>query len=132
MSIVIINGSRGLVGSESAKFFSKKFSKVIDIDIDIDNDMRSYFFAKLASVEKNFEVLNIGSGVSYSVAEVIKIIQQVKGTNFQVESSETIQDEEILHTCADITKAKNYLIGSPFCFLKKVYRIVMENSYGKK
>ena len=49
MSIVIITGSGGLVGSESVKFFSKKFSKVIGID----NDMRSYFFGKSASVKKN-------------------------------------------------------------------------------
>ena len=49
MSIVIISGSGGLVGSESVKFFSKKFSKVIGID----NDMRSYFFGNSASAEKN-------------------------------------------------------------------------------
>ena len=53
MSIVIISGSGGLVGSESVKFFSKKFSKVIGID----NDMRSYFFGKSASVKKNISNL---------------------------------------------------------------------------
>ena len=42
MSILIITGSGGLVGSESVKFFSKRFSKIIGID----NDMRSYFFGK--------------------------------------------------------------------------------------
>ena len=52
MSIVIISGFGGFVGSESVKFFSKKFSKVINID----NDMRSYFFGKLASVEKNLMI----------------------------------------------------------------------------
>ena len=49
MSILIITGSGGLVGSESVKFFSKKFSKIIGID----NDMRSYFFGRAASVSKN-------------------------------------------------------------------------------
>ena len=53
MSIVIITGSGGLVGSESVKFFSKKFSKVIGID----NDMRSYFFGKTASVKRNISFL---------------------------------------------------------------------------
>ena len=49
MSILIITGSGGLVGSESVKFFSKRFSKIIGID----NDMRSYFFGKSASVKNN-------------------------------------------------------------------------------
>ena len=53
MSIVIITGSGGLVGSESVKFFSSKFSKVIGVD----NDMRSYFFGKSASVQKNINYL---------------------------------------------------------------------------
>ena len=49
MSILIITGSGGLIGSESVKFFSKKFSKIIGVD----NNMRSYFFGKTASVSKN-------------------------------------------------------------------------------
>ena len=50
MSIIIITGSGGLIGSEAVKFFSKKFRKVIGID----NDMRSYFFGKTASVKKKY------------------------------------------------------------------------------
>ena len=53
MSIVVITGSGGLIGAESVKFFSKKFSKVIGID----NDMRSYFFGKSASVRKNISFI---------------------------------------------------------------------------
>ena len=53
MSIIIITGSGGLIGSEAVKFFSKKFRKVIGID----NDMRSYFFGKTASVKKNIYLL---------------------------------------------------------------------------
>ena len=83
---------------------------------------------KTINLEKSFEVLNIGSGVSYSVAEVIKIIQQVKGTNFQVESSQEIQDEEILYTCADITKAKKLLNWTPIWSFEKG----IQDSYGKK
>ena len=48
MKIVIITGSSGLVGSESAKFFHSKKFKIIGID----NDRRSYFFGKLASTKK--------------------------------------------------------------------------------
>tara|TARA_Y100000590_G_C15709943_1_gene1009928 strand:+ start:68 stop:1111 length:1044 start_codon:yes stop_codon:yes gene_type:complete len=49
MSILLITGSGGLIGSESVKFFSGKFSKIIGID----NDKRAYFFGKRASVKKN-------------------------------------------------------------------------------
>ena len=49
MSVVLITGSGGLIGAESVKFFSTKFSKIVGID----NDMRSYFFGNSASVKKN-------------------------------------------------------------------------------
>lgn len=49
MSIVLITGSSGLIGSESVSFFSEKFSSVIGID----NNMRQYFFGELASTEWN-------------------------------------------------------------------------------
>tara|TARA_Y100000590_G_C15684018_1_gene1000884 strand:+ start:577 stop:1623 length:1047 start_codon:yes stop_codon:yes gene_type:complete len=57
MSIVIITGSGGLIGAESAKFLSKKFKKVIGID----NDMRAYFFGKSSSVKKN--IINIKKAI---------------------------------------------------------------------
>ena len=45
MSIVLITGSNGLVGSESVSFFSKKGFDVIGLD----NNLRSFFFGKQAS-----------------------------------------------------------------------------------
>ena len=64
MSILIITGSGGLIGSESVKFFSKKFSKVVGID----NDMRSYFFGKRASVKKNiYNLKKIKNYQHYSI-----------------------------------------------------------------
>lgn len=47
MKTVIITGSAGLVGSESAYFFHKKGYRVIGID----NDFRKYFFGKTASTK---------------------------------------------------------------------------------
>lgn len=40
MSIILVTGSAGLVGSESVSFFSKKKFKIIGID----NNFRKYFF----------------------------------------------------------------------------------------
>jgi CDP-paratose 2-epimerase len=45
MSIALITGSAGLIGSESAKYFH---GQGLDI-VGIDNDLRSYFFGKEAS-----------------------------------------------------------------------------------
>ena len=53
MSIAIVTGSGGLIGSESVKFFSDKFDKIIGID----NDSRQYFFGKSASVKQNINRL---------------------------------------------------------------------------
>ena len=65
MSIVLITGSSGLVGSESVNFFSKKGFEVIGID----NNLRKFFFGKEGSTNwvknqlikknKNFKSLNI-------------------------------------------------------------------------
>ena len=49
MKIAIITGSGGLIGSESAEFFSSRF----DLVIGIDNNQREYFFGKESSVEWN-------------------------------------------------------------------------------
>jgi len=49
MSIALITGSAGLIGSEAAKFFHEKGMQVVGID----NDMRKYFFGVDASTEWN-------------------------------------------------------------------------------
>ena len=45
MSIALITGSSGLVGSESVNFFCKKGFDVVGID----NDLRKFFFGKDAT-----------------------------------------------------------------------------------
>ena len=65
MSIVLITGSSGLVGSESVNFFAKKKYSVIGID----NNLRKFFFGsdgsttwvkkELIKSNKNFTSLNI-------------------------------------------------------------------------
>jgi len=50
-NICIITGSSGLIGSETVRFMSSKFDKVIGID----NDMRAYFFGEQASTAWNMK-----------------------------------------------------------------------------
>ena len=47
MSIALITGSAGLIGSEAVEFFSEKGFSIVGLD----NDMRSYFFGKTASTQ---------------------------------------------------------------------------------
>ncbi|HSI54480.1 MAG: NAD-dependent epimerase/dehydratase family protein [Ramlibacter sp.] len=49
MSVVIVTGSSGLIGSETAKFFHAQGFDVVGVD----NDMRAYFFGKDASTAWN-------------------------------------------------------------------------------
>jgi CDP-paratose 2-epimerase len=49
MSVAIVTGSSGLIGSETARFLDRQGMEVIGID----NDMRRYFFGEDASTEWN-------------------------------------------------------------------------------
>ena len=79
MSIVLITGSNGLVGSESVQFFSKKGFDVVGID----NNLRQFFFGKNSSTlwvkkeliknnRKNFKPLNIDIRNYNSLEKVFK------------------------------------------------------------
>ena len=48
MSLILITGSCGLVGSESVNFFHKKGFEIIGID----NNLRQKFFGKDGSTER--------------------------------------------------------------------------------
>ncbi|EKR34268.1 NAD-dependent epimerase/dehydratase family protein [Leptospira interrogans] len=60
-----------------------------------------------------FHTFNIGSGVSYSVQEVISIAQEIAHTNLPVLSEFKERKEEISNVVADISKAKEVLGWEP-------------------
>jgi CDP-paratose 2-epimerase len=53
MSIALITGSAGLIGSEASRFFHSLGFEIVGID----NDMRSYFFGDIASTKWNVKKL---------------------------------------------------------------------------
>lgn len=53
MSVIIVTGSAGLIGSEASKFFHLQGYHVVGID----NDMRAYFFGENASTNWNKNIL---------------------------------------------------------------------------
>tara|TARA_Y100000590_G_C15739781_1_gene1019842 strand:+ start:1746 stop:2591 length:846 start_codon:yes stop_codon:yes gene_type:complete len=82
---------------------------------------------KTIDLKKKFEIINIGSGKSYSVSEVIEAIQRIKGTNLRSKSKKETHDDEILEIRADITKAKKLLNWNPAWSFEEG----IKDSYGK-
>ena len=54
MSVLLVTGSAGLIGSEAIRFFAPFFDKVVGID----NNQREHFFGKDASVAWNIQALS--------------------------------------------------------------------------
>src|ERR1700744_2996914 len=61
MSVAVITGSAGLIGSEAAAFFAGQGFDVVGID----NDMRSHFFGAEASTAWNQRRLKSELGAAY-------------------------------------------------------------------
>jgi len=65
---------------------------------------------KALKISSGYNVLNIGSGISYSVGEIIDVIQRVSGTKIPVYSKQVEREHEISDVYADIDQAK-YILG---------------------
>jgi CDP-paratose 2-epimerase len=62
MSVVVVTGASGLIGSEAALFYGQAEYKVVGID----NDMRTYFFGPEASTYWNRERVRRVFGERYT------------------------------------------------------------------
>lgn len=74
---------------------------------------------KSISHNENFNVINIGTGKSYSVKEVIDIIQAALGTNTKILSSNERRPGEVMDTQADILNAQKILGWLPVWTLEQ-------------
>lgn len=73
-----------------------------------------------------FEIFNIGSGISYSVGELIQMIQDICGTQLPVISSAEKRPAEIMDTVADISKAKELLNWTPSNTMYEGLSVIVE------
>lgn len=64
---------------------------------------------KTIESDQKFSIYNFGSGIEYSVKEIIDIIQMVAGTNKTIVSENSERPNEISSVVADISKAKKEL-----------------------
>ncbi len=140
MSIAIITGSAGLIGSEAAAFFVGRGLDVIGID----NDMRSHFFGPEASTAWNQQRLKSELGTAYChynfdvrdagrinrlFAEVGKNVSLVIHTAAQPSHDWAARDPALdfsvnaLGTLNLLEATRQYCIDAPFIFTStnKVY-----------
>ena len=61
----------------------------------------------------DFEIFNIGSGVSYSVDEIVRKILNISGQNIEVNYKNARRKSEIMNVVADIKRAKEKLDWMP-------------------
>jgi CDP-paratose 2-epimerase len=66
VSIAIVTGSGGLIGSESARYFAQQGFDVVGVD----NDLRAYFFGQEASTRATSERLDRELGDSFRPVEL--------------------------------------------------------------
>jgi nucleoside-diphosphate-sugar epimerase len=71
------------------------------------------------SYSEKFSVFNVASGKSYSVKEIIDIIQNIAGTNKDVISENIIRKNEINNIEVDITKAVDKLGWCPYTSIEQ-------------
>ena len=75
-----------------------------------------------------YEVLNVGSGVGYSVSEVIDKIQEIWCTNKTIRNRDIRRKNEIMNSVADLTKINNVTGWKPnFTLeegLRQIHRII--------
>lgn len=70
-------------------------------------------FIKAGEVSAGFHVINVGSGQSLSVAEIVDKIQVVAGTRLRVASDSVERRQEIPDVVADIALAQQVLGWRP-------------------
>lgn len=79
---------------------------------------------------KGVHVYNAGSGVSYSVAEIIASVQSVLGTEKQVVSKKVERVSEVLDVVADISLIQNKLGWSPKTSFKQGIEYIVNERRG--
>lgn len=82
---------------------------------------------KTLSGRSPFDILNIGSGESMSVAEIISVIQKIAGTSLQAVQEGEQRINEIPDVRADISRARSVLGWEPRVpFTEGIHRMLQE------
>lgn len=77
------------------------------------DDLIAAILVALDREHNGLEVMNLGSGTSHSIAELIAIVQAIAGTTWPVASEKSPRIAEISDVRADISQARNLLHWKP-------------------
>jgi len=117
--------------------------KTRDLEIDISISERwvsldfplyyidDFIDALILSVNKE-GIYNIGSGCSFSVEEIIKIILDKANIKKEYKAKNIVRENEILDVVADITKVKNELQWQPKTKFEKGIEIYLRKYIEEK
>lgn len=79
--------------------------------------------------KKGVDVFNVGSGISYSIAEIVELIEKLTSSGkVEVNYSNHYRKEEILDVRADITKVKEVFDWSPKYDLQEGLSLYLKKS----
>lgn len=95
------------------------------------NDVVSAFIKAIEFEKTDFEIINLGAGVSYSVKEIAEMLVTKSGKNISIDFSEEHRKNEVLDTVANINKIKTLLKWQPNINIEKGLEISYEGVYKK-
>ena len=78
-------------------------------------------------IHRKLDIFNIASGASYSVKEVIGIVEEIMGDYLEIVSEEIRRPNEIMDTRANISKAIDLLGWRPSLTLHDALKLIIED-----
>lgn len=76
---------------------------------------------------RGFHLFNVGSGTSYSVEEIIGMLQKIQNTKYPVYSENVQRPNEIMNTVADIQLAKTSLQWHPKITMEEGLALLLQH-----
>jgi nucleoside-diphosphate-sugar epimerase len=76
---------------------------------------------------RGFHLFNVGSGTSYSVEEIIGMLQKIQNTQYPVYSENIQRPNEIMNTVADIQLAKTSLQWHPKITMEEGLALLLQH-----
>ena len=81
---------------------------------------------KCIFLDKKFNIINIGSGNSYSIASIFKTLQKVTNKKIFVKNKNLTRKNEIMKTQLNIKKAKKILKWNPLWSLERGLKFIIK------
>jgi nucleoside-diphosphate-sugar epimerase len=92
------------------------------------NDVVRAFIMAIEDTKIQFESFNVGSGISYSVDEVVQMVNSIYNNKLKISYKSIERKNEVLDTVADISKIKDILNWTPKIELIEGLKMFINNN----